>query len=113
MQFLPSKVSECNSTNNSLVCYSRELARKDLPQVHYKVKSIIRTTDSNAFKVVYRELVLQDITDYGTGSDAELLQETGIPPGWQEPHSLNCKFTGNLRLSCVMDNGSVTEFVGG
>lgn len=112
VQFLPSKVSECNPANDSLVCYSRELARKDLPQVHYKVKSIIRTAANDAFKVVYRELVLQDITDYGTGADAELLQETGIPPGWQEPHSLNCKFTASQRLTCIQDNGPSVEYIG-
>lgn len=111
VQFLPSKVSECNQTNDSLICYSRELARKDLPQVHYKVKAIIRSADNTAVKIVYRELVLQDITDYGTGADAELLRETGIPPGWQEPHSLKCKFGASQHLNCTQDDGTKAEFI--
>jgi TPR repeat protein len=112
VQFLPSKISECTSDTSSLTCYSRELARKDLPQVHYKVKSIIRAAGNDSLKIVYRELVLKDLTVDADAEDAELLLDTGIPPGWQEPHSLNCKFTAAQQLTCTTDDGSVVKFTG-
>jgi hypothetical protein len=112
VQFLPSKISECTINEASLTCYSRELARRDLPQVHYKVKSIIRAGNNDSVKIVYRELVLKDLTVDANAEDAELLLETGIPPGWQEPHNLNCKFTASQQLTCTMDDGSIAKFSG-
>lgn len=112
VQFLPSKISECTINAGSLTCYSRELARRDLPQVHYKVKSIIRAGNNDSVKIVYRELVLKDLTVDANAEDAELLLETGIPPGWQEPHNLNCKFTASQQLTCTMDDGSIAKFSG-
>lgn len=112
VQFLPSKISECTINAGSLTCYSRELARRDLPQVHYKVKSIIRAGNNDSVKIVYRELVLKDLTVDANAEDAELLLETGIPTGWQEPHNLNCKFTASQQLTCTMDDGSIAKFSG-
>lgn len=112
VQFLPSKVSDCSVTNSSLTCYSRELARRDLPHIYYKVKSIIRTTSNDSMRIVYRELVLQDSTVDMNAEDAELLLDTGIPPGWQEPHNLTCKFATNQQLSCTLDDGSTVKFSG-
>lgn len=112
VQFLPSKVSDCSVTNGSLTCYSKELARRDLPHIHYKVKSIIRTSDNNTLKIIYRELVLQDLTVDMNAEDAELLLDTGIPPGWQEPHNLTCKLVTTQQLSCTLDDGSTAKFSG-
>lgn len=112
VQFLPSKISECTINEGSLTCYSRELARRDLPQVHYKVKSIIRAGNNDSIKIVYRELVLKDLTVDANAADAELLLETGIPPGWQEPHNLSCKFTASQQLTCTMNDGSIAKFSG-
>lgn len=112
VKFLPSKISECTSNTDSLTCYSRELARKDLPQVHYKVKSIIRAAGNDSVKIVYRELVLKDLTVDANAEDAELLLDTGIPPGWQEPHNLSCKFTASQQLTCTSSDGSVAKFTG-
>ncbi len=112
VHFLPSKISECATSTGSLTCYSRELARKDLPQVHFKVKSIIRSADNESFKIVYRELVLQDFSDEFQGEDAELLQDTGIKPGWQEPNSMSCKFTASDKIACTREDGSITHYIG-
>lgn len=112
VQFLPSKVSNCSVTNGTLTCYSKELARRDLPHIHYKVKSIIRTSDNATLKIIYRELVLQDLTVDTNAEDAELLLDTGIPPGWQEPHNLTCKFLTTQQLSCTLDDGSTAKFSG-
>lgn len=111
-QFLPSTVSDCSPSSNSLICYSRELARRDMPQVHYKVKSIIRTTGAtDRIRIVYREFVLQTELD-GADADAQSSLDTGIQPGWQEPHNLDCKFAAADRLTCIIDNGIVAEFTG-
>lgn len=111
-QFLPSAVSDCTRSSNGLVCYSRELARRDLPQVQYKVKSIIRTANAaDRFRIVYREFVLETETD-GADPGADSGLETGIQPGWQEPHNLDCRFAAANRLSCTLDNGIVAEFTG-
>lgn len=112
VQFLPSKVSDCSAASGNLTCYSRELARRDLPHIHYKVKSIIRTTNNDSLKIIYRELVLQDLTVDRNAEDAELLLDTGIPPGWQEPHNLTCKFTTTQQLTCTLDDGSTVKFSG-
>ena len=112
VKFLPSNISECTSNTDSLTCYSRELARKDLPHVHYKVKSIIRAAGNDSVKIVYRELVLKDLTVDANVEDAELLLDTGIPPGWQEPHNLSCKFTASQQLTCTSSDGSVAKFTG-
>lgn len=111
-RFLPSRVNHCEATADSLVCYSRELARQDMPQVNYKVKSIIRTNGGdNKFKIVYRELVLQPLAEYATApSDAE--EASPIIYGWQEAHILSCTLAAPTRLKCVENDGKVQEFIG-
>lgn len=111
-RFLPSRVNHCETSADSMVCYSRELARPDMPQVNYKVKSIIRTNGGdNKFKIVYRELVLQPLTEYISES-AETEQTAPVQYGWQEAHVLSCTLAEPARLKCVEDNGKVQEFVG-
>ncbi len=110
-KYLPSKISNCKSSSDEIVCYTTELARKDLPQERYRVKSILRDFKSNGeFKIVYRELVLQ--------SAAEGKEDTTFEPGniirtgWLEPHSLKCKFSKDNRLNCDVEDGSVAVYHG-
>lgn len=111
-RFLPSRVNRCEATADSLVCYSRELARPDMPQVNYKVKSIIRTNGGeDRFKIVYRELVLQPLAEYAA-EPAESGQTPSLQYGWQEAHILTCTLAAPAHLKCVEDNGKVQEFVG-
>lgn len=106
-QFLPSQVSQCTPGADDIVCYSKELARKDLPQERYRVKSIIRDfTAKGEFKIVYRELVLQT-------ADSEARQDDqAAKTGWLEPHTLTCKFGDDEELTCVIDGGTVATFKG-
>jgi uncharacterized protein len=111
-RFLPSRVSRCEAHADSLVCYSRELARPDLPQVNYKVKSIIRINGGdNQFKIVYRELVLQPLTENAT-DEAETQEAAPISYGWQEAHTLSCTLAAPSRLKCIEGNGQIQEFIG-
>ena len=111
-QFLPSGVSDCNLSADSLICYSRELAHKDQPQVNYKVKSIIRRVDGGEqIRIVYREFVLPTQMD-DSEADADASAEGVIQPGWQAPHNLGCKFAAAERLTCTLDGGIVAEFRG-
>ncbi|MFA7386150.1 MAG: tetratricopeptide repeat protein [Thiohalobacteraceae bacterium] len=111
-QFLPSGVSDCNLSADSLICYSRELAHKDQPQVNYKVKSIIRRVDGGEqIRIVYREFVLPTQMD-ASETDADTAAEGAIQPGWQAPHNLGCKFSAAERLTCTLDSGIVAEFRG-
>lgn len=112
-QFLPSAVSDCNLSADSLVCYSRERARKDRPRVNYKVKSVIRRVDGGEqIRIVYREFVLPTQMD-DPEADPDTAINGAIQPGWQAPHNLGCNFAAAAHLTCTLDNGIVTEFKGG
>lgn len=112
-RFLPSRVNHCETTADSLVCYSRELARPDQPQVNYKVKSIIRSNGgADRFKIVYRELILQPLAEQSAGPSENGEIDTPVTYGWQAAHTLNCTLADPTHLTCVEDNGVVQEFVG-
>jgi hypothetical protein len=111
-KFLPSRVNRCETAADSLVCYSREMARPDIPQVSYKIKSIIRVNGGeDRFKIVYRELVLQPLTE-PTSDPMAAAESAAISYGWQDAHTLTCILTDPVHLKCAEDDGTVQEFVG-
>jgi hypothetical protein len=108
VDYLPSRVAECDRDDDTLVCYSKVLTRVTGTQtVEYRVKSIIRS-DKDTFTVIYRNLVL-DVTDSQEPDDQPLAyddqteQGFRIQTGWTPQHVVSCDQLLDHSMSCIKD----------
>ena len=110
LEYLPSKLTECDKEDGGLVCLSKELTRNQGVQViRYRVKSIINS-EGGTFAIVYRNLVLDvedlqeaDDQSLGAGYDGEVEHGFKVRTGWTQKHSVNCKPSSRSQLDCIKD----------
>jgi TPR repeat protein len=110
VDYLPSRVAQCDTDDDSLVCFSEVLERvTGAKTVEYRVKSIIRH-DRDTFTIVYRNLVL-DVTDTEepedepSGYSDQVDQGFHVRTGWTPEHSVICgEVSDDGLLDCVKDN---------
>ncbi len=109
VDYLPSRVTECDEDKDTLVCLSKVLTRVSGTQtVEYRVKSIIRS-DKDTFNIVYRNLVL-DVTDSKEpedqpgGYDDQTEQGFRIQTGWTPEHIVSCEQPAGNGMNCIKDD---------
>lgn len=109
LEYLPSKLTQCDEEKGSLVCLSKMLTREQGVQtIRYRVKSFIKS-ENDMFVIVYRNLVLdvevsQEARDQEVmGYDGEVEQGFKVKTGWTREHSVNCKQSSRKQLECVKD----------
>ncbi|VAW73802.1 hypothetical protein MNBD_GAMMA15-309 [hydrothermal vent metagenome] len=109
MEYLPSKVTDCELDNGALICFSKELKRESGNQtVLYKVKSEVRNV-KNGFTVAYKNLVLgvedmevPDDAEYAQGyDDDEADKGFTIKTGWTKAHKVSCQMDGGAAMNCI------------
>lgn len=109
VEYLPSSITECETEDNVLVCFSEELKRESGNQtVLYKVKSEIRQ-GKGGFSIAYSNLVLgvedmevPDEEDDGAGYDGDETEKGfSIHTGWTRAHQVECLNDGNKAMDCV------------
>lgn len=108
VDYLPSRVTQCDKDADTLVCFSKVQTRVTGTQtVEYRVKSIIRS-EKTAFTVIYRNLVL-DVTDTSEpadqplGYDGQTEQGFRIQTGWTPEHAVSCVLSSDDSMACVKD----------
>ncbi len=108
LEYLPSKLTQCDEENGDLVCLSQMLTRERGTQtVRYRVKSFIRS-ENDTFVIVYRNLVLdveysQEPDEQSLGYDDEAEQGFKVKTGWTKEHSVSCKQSSGRQLNCIKD----------
>lgn len=118
VEYLPSKVTECDHEEGDLVCFSKVLTRdRGTQKVEYRVKSIVKADKGN-FVIVYRNLVL-DVTDteepedQPLGYDDEAEQGFKVKTGWTQEHTVACEHPSRKGLKCVKDQAHKMTLVAG
>lgn len=109
VEFLPSKLNDCEMESGKLVCFSGLLTRTSGSNtVHYRVKSEV-TSKRGVFYVTYRNLVI-DVVSIESDDEEELLgyndeteQGFHIKTGWTQNHKVECKQNKNNGLDCIKD----------
>lgn len=105
-EFLPSNVTTCNKTSDSVIeCLSEEMRRNIAgTEVIYQTKAIVYAMKKDGdFKIAYRNNVTKILNakegdEQVTGSG----DTAGIKLGWQETeHRLECKVEGDQTVNCV------------
>ncbi len=118
LEYLPSRLTECDRENDGLVCLSKELIRDQGVQVvRYRVKSVINS-ENGGFAIVYRNLVL-DVEDLqeaedeslGAGYDGEVEHGFKVRTGWTQEHFVNCKSSSLKQLECIKDQAHKMQLV--
>ncbi|MCO6411165.1 MAG: sel1 repeat family protein [Thiogranum sp.] len=120
IEFLPSRVSDCEMEEDQLVCFSEILQRTSGDKVvQYRVKSVIRSPDNKSYDIAYRNLVL-DVTvqeteddDQPPGYDAATDQGFHIQTGWTREHSVACGVLSDRGLECIKDGAHQINLVEG
>ena len=109
VEYLPSKLNDCEMESGKLVCFSGLLTRTSGSNtVHYRVKSEV-TSKRGVFYVTYRNLVV-DVVSIESDDEEELLgyndetdQGFHIKTGWTQNHKVECKLNKNNMLDCIKD----------
>ncbi len=109
VEYLPSKLNDCEMESGKLVCFSGLLTRiSGSNTVHYRVKSEV-TSKKGVFYVTYRNLVI-DVVSIENDDEEELLgyndetdQGFHIKTGWTQNHKVECKLNKNSVLDCIKD----------
>jgi hypothetical protein len=120
VEFLPSRVSDCELESDQLICFSAILQRASGNKiVQYRVKSVIRSPDNKSYEIAYRNLVL-DVTaqeeedeNQPPGYDAATDQGFHIQTGWTREHNVACGALSEQGLECVKDNAHQISVVEG
>ena len=108
LEYLPSKLTQCDMENAGLVCLSKVLTRERGTQtIQYRVKSLIKSKNET-FVIVYRNLVLdvedsQESEDQPLGYDDEVEHGFKVRTGWTQEHSVSCKQSSDKQLDCIKD----------
>lgn len=111
VDYLPSKVTQCEKEKRNLVCLSKVLERTSgTQQVQYRVKSVV-TSEKNRYIISYRNLVL-DVTETEEPEDLPIGYDDGdgveqgykIRTGWTQEHSVSCVPGSGKKLQCMKDN---------
>ena len=110
VEFLPSKLNDCEMERGKLVCFSGLLTRTSgTNTVHYRVKSEVTSSKGGMFYVTYRNLVV-DVISIENDDEEELLgyndetdQGFHIKTGWTQNHKVECKLNRNNMLDCIKD----------
>lgn len=120
VEYLPSSITECETEDNVLVCFSEELKRESGNQtVLYKVKSEVRQSQGG-FSIAYSNLVLgvEDMEvpgeeDDGAGYDGDEAEKGfSIQTGWTRAHHVECLMDGDKALNCVKNKAHRVHVVG-
>lgn len=110
VEYLPSKVTDCEMEARKLVCFSGLLTRTSgTNTVHYRVKSEVTSTDG-VFYITYRNLVVdvvsieydedeEEVIGYGDETD----QGFHIKTGWTQDHKVECRPNQGGKLDCIKD----------
>jgi TPR repeat protein len=118
VEYLPSKVTECDQEKGNLVCFSKVLTRDSGTQtVEYRVKSIVKS-GKDSFTVVYRNLVLdvtdsQEPEDQPLGYGDEVEKGFKIKTGWTQEHTVSCEQPSSKGLRCIKDQAHKMTLVAG
>lgn len=111
VEFLPSQVTKCEMESDQLVCLSSTLRRNSGRKiVEYRVKSIISSDQDGSLDIVYRNLVLDVLTeeddtdDQPLGYDGQIEQGFHVQTGWTKEHKVACKAKSGALLECVKDS---------
>lgn len=110
VDYLPSRVTQCERENQNLVCLSEVLERTSGTQlVKYRVKSVVTAQKSN-YVISYRNLVLgvtetrePDDQPIGYDDGDEVEQGYNIRTGWTQEHTVNCSRGSAKKLQCIKD----------
>ncbi len=111
VDYLPSKVTSCQTRNEKLVCFSEVLTRKSGNQtVEYRVKSVVTSKPNKSYTISYRNLVLDvvleqhvDDVDQPGGYDDETEQGFRVRTGWTNEHAVDCNLVSEQQLDCTKD----------
>lgn len=101
---MPSDISHCTATEQSIVCRSGTLKRSNLfAEVTYMVEAKFgRFSKNGQFMGSYRSKVLSVRADDPTNKNPS---EEDVPtPGWKPRTVLRCKFKDDNNIECVNDN---------
>ncbi len=118
VEYLPSKVTECDREKGDLVCFSKVLTRDSGTQsVQYRVKSVVKS-NKESFVIVYRNLVLdvtdsQEPEDAPLGYDDEAEQGFKVRTGWTQEHTVSCARSSAKGLDCIKDQAHKMTLVTG
>ena len=118
LEYLPSRLTECDQEDGGLVCLSKELIRDQGVQIiRYRVKSTI-SSENGSFVIVYRNLVLDvedlqeaDDQSLGAGYDGEVEHGFKVRTGWTQQHSVSCKASSVKQLDCIKDQTHKMQLV--
>jgi len=109
VDYLPSKVTQCDMEDGELVCFSEVLTRVTGTQtVQYRVKSFVKSKN-DAIVITYRNLVLdvtdsQEPEDQPLGYDDQAEQGFHIQTGWTPEHNVSCRQPSRKGMACVKDD---------
>ena len=119
VDYLPSKVTVCETEGKELVCFSKVLKRtQGAQEVEYRVKSMIRE-ERGKFVIKYRNLVLDvvntqdDEDDQPLGYDDEVDQGFKVKTGWTQNHKVECSKPTRGKLNCLKDKTHKMSIVEG
>jgi len=119
VEYLPSKVTDCEMEKGKLICFSGLLTRNSGSNtVHYRVKAEV-TSARGVFNVTYRNLVIDAVNiesddEELLGYDEEAGQDQGfhIQTGWTQGHKVECRPNANGGLNCIKDQTHKMVFAG-
>ncbi len=108
VEYLPSKVTDCEMEKRKLVCFSGLLTRTSgTNTVHYRVKSEVTSADG-VFYITYRNLVVDVISiendeEEVIGYGDETNKGFHIKTGWTQDHKVECRPNQGDKLDCIKD----------